>query len=416
MAKSGTDLPHNLMGFVNDPVSEQVIMNAIKDAGMAYSEVVQGSISDVIEFLKNNGTPKVLIIDISDSELPLNDVAKIKEYSAPALNLIVIGSKNDVGLFRDLMATGVCDYLVKPLSLTLLKKAIDDANASQKASVEKFGKMIYFVSSVGGAGATTVATNIGWILANHHFKRAAIVDLDFMYGTIHLMLDIKAENSYLDILESPEKIDDYFVETILKKHSQKLYYLGGLVDLARGVNIDLDAFDALMKLVKKQFNYILLDSQREIKGASRIAMGGADAFVIMVEMSIASAQNTARILDFLNIDQGDKKIIIVANKLGLSSSGALSKESFEKVIDRKIDYTMPLDDRITLAAANIGQPLAASRSPLTEILESITEDILGKKENQKIEKALEEKSKITVEKIKGMFSNLFRESQSFLRK
>lgn len=403
MANSvGSDLPHNLIGFVNDPVSEQIVLNVIKEMNIAYAEARIGGINDIVEFLKNNRTPKILIADISNSELPIGDISKIKESSAPNLNIIVVGSRNDVGLFRDFMNMGISDYLVKPLNNAILRKAIDDANIGVKRGfTEKSGKLIQVISSVGGAGSTTIAINIAWILANHHFKRTVIMDLDFSFGTANLMLDIKAENSYLDVLESPEKIDEYFIETILRKHNQRLYYLGGLSDLVRGNIVELEAFEALMVLVKKQFNYVLVDSQRDLGGINKISMNNADSFIITIEMSLASAQNTVRLLEYLNTEQPGKKVLIIANKIGLSSGGALTKESFEKVIDRKINYTIPFDESTALAAANIGQPVASSSGALTEILEDITDDLLGKKETHDIAKALLKKEGFTFNFIKN---------------
>jgi pilus assembly protein CpaE len=252
-------------------------------------------------------------------------------------------------------------------------------------------------------------------LANRHFKRTLVMDMDFSYGTTNLMLDVKAENSYLDILESPEKIDDYFVETILKKCDQRLYYLGGLIDLLRGINVDVPAFEALMDLVKKQFNYLLIDSQREISDINKVCMSRADSFVVMVEMSVASAQNTMRLLEMLHASQQDKKVVVVSNKVGLSSIGSLTKESFEKIIDRKIDYIMPLDENLALAAANIGQPIALSTSPLTEVLESLADNILGKKENQDIAQAVLEEQGWTIDRIKDMAVDAFEKAIAQLK-
>ncbi|MDR0677614.1 MAG: AAA family ATPase [Holosporaceae bacterium] len=403
MAKTNSsNLPHNIMGFVNDPVSEQIILNVIKEMSIGYAEVTQGTLTEAVEFLKNNRTPKVLVFDISESELPLSDIVKIREHSTPNITVIAIGSKNDVGLYRDLMVAGVSDYLVKPLNNELMRHAIEKANGLIKGEIEKVGKMIQFISSVGGAGATTVATNIGWILASHYFKRAVIMDMDFLYGTANLMLDLKTESAYLDILESPDKIDDYFVETIIKKYDQRLYYLGGLVDLMRGAVVDNDAFDALITLVKKQFNYILVDAQRDLSSPNRICMSKSDCFVILVEMSMASAQNTTRLLEFLTTDQGGKKVILIANKVGLSSSGALSKAAFEKAVDRKIDYVMPLDEATPLASANIGQPLASSNCALTNVLNDIAEDLLGKKEHKEIAQSIVESKGWTVDRVKDI--------------
>lgn len=399
MATQSNDLPHNLVAFVGDPVSEQVIAKVIHEKNMAYADVSQGTCENAVEFLKNNRSPKILIIDISSSELPLSDIAKIKEYSTPNLNLIVIGSKNDVGLFRDLINIGISDYIVKPLSTAILTRAIDNANGVKQSSVIKTGKVIQLIGSVGGAGTTMTAANIAWILANKHFKRSLLMDIDFLYGNSNLMLDLKTENAYLDILESPDKIDDYFVETILRKHGNRLYYLGGLVDLIRGINVDIDAFNALLDIIKRQFNYILIDSQREIGSINKLCMDKADAFIIMVEMSVASAQNTSRLLEYLTTSQQKKKTLIIANKIGLSSGGALTREAFEQVIDRKIDYLMPMYEHLALAAANIGQPVAASSGVLTTALEDITDDILGKKENASIIEKLEEQEGWTLNKI-----------------
>ena len=201
MATNNADLPHNLMAFVNDPVSEQIIMNVVKEMNLAYAEAKQGKIADIVEFMKTSRTPKVLIADISDSELPLGDINKIKEFSAPNINIIVIGTRNDVGLFRDLMNMGVSDYIVKPLNNVILRKTLEDALNNKKTIVEKSGKLINVISSVGGAGATTVAANIAWLLANVHFKRTLLMDMDFLFGTANLLLDLKAENAYLDIID-----------------------------------------------------------------------------------------------------------------------------------------------------------------------------------------------------------------------
>jgi len=407
MAKSGTSsLPHNLMAFVNDAVSEQIVWNVIKETNMAYAEACVGTLTDAFSFLKAERSPKILIVDISDAELPLGDIAKIKDLSTPNTAIIAVGSRNEVGLFRDLKSMGVIDYIVKPLNTTLLRTAVEIANGTLKEEISKTGKLIHVVSTVGGAGSTTIAANVGWILANHHYKRTLVMDLDFLYGTTNLLLDIKAENAYLDILESPDKIDDYFAETIMRKCQQRLYYLGGLCDLVRGVQVDEGAFEALMTLLKTQFNYVLVDAQRHVDTINRTSMRKADAFMLLVEMTMASAQNTARMLEYISVEYPNKKISIISNKNGLSSAGALAKESFEDVIGRKIDYTLPLDETITLAAANVGQPVASSDGPLTEVLNEIADEVLGKNDNQAIVNALEQKEGFTFKKLQKQVMNI----------
>lgn len=393
------DLPHNLVAFVTDPVSEQVILDVIKETNLAYADVYQGGLPEALNFVSTNRTPKVLLVDISNSELPVGEIRKIQERSAPNINIIAIGSRNEVGVFRDLMDIGVSDYIVKPLNGTMFTAAFDKANGTRHV-IEKTGKLVQFISSVGGAGATTVAANVAWLLANTHFKRTLLMDTDFLFGTANMMLDIKAENAYLDILESPDKIDDYFVETILRKHEQRLYYLGGLVDLVRGIVVDEAAFDALVVAIKKQFNYVVIDSQRTMTAMDKICFSHADSFVMLVEMSLASAQNTARFLEYLNADQAGKRVMIIANKVGLSTTGAISRETFEKIINHEISYMLPLDETVVLASANMGQPLVMSDGPLTDLLVEITKDLLGKHESKKILERIKKQNSTDMSQIK----------------
>lgn len=393
------DLPHNLVAFVNDPVSEQVILDVIKERNMAYADVNQGGLAEALNFVNTNRTPKVLLVDISDSELPVGEIRKIQEHCAPNVNIIAIGSRNEVGVFRDLMDIGISDYIVKPLNNTIFGAAFDKANGARHV-IEKTGKLVQFISSVGGAGSTTVAANIAWLLANSHFKRTLLMDIDFLFGTSNMMFDIKAENAYLDILESPDKIDDYFVETILRKHGQRLYYLGGLVDLVRGVVVDEAAFEALVVAIKRQFNYVIVDSQRTMSLTDRVCFKHADSFVLLVEMSLSSAQNAARFLEYLNADQSGKRVMIVANKVGLSTTGALSRETFEKIINHEVSYMLPLDETVVLASANMGQPLVMSDGPLTDLLTDLAKDILGKHESRKILERIKSQNATSMSQIK----------------
>jgi pilus assembly protein CpaE len=245
--------------------------------------------------------------------------------------------------------------------------------------------------------------NVGWLLSNRYFKRAVIMDTDFFHGTANLLMDIRSENSYINSLESSDKIDDYFVSTFLRKYDQRLFYLDGLLGINDDIILNEEAFRSLINAIKEQFNYVLVDSQRHRSVANDISMSMADIFILMVEMSVASAQNTSRLLQFLYTKHASKKIVIIANKVGLSSNGALSQESFEKVIGRKIDCIMPHDDRITLASANIGQPLASLNCALTSSLESLTEDILGKTDYLRIEKNSRKGKSAILDKIRDIF-------------
>lgn len=386
------DLPKNLVAFVCDPISEQIIKKVVTEMTIAFTHIAQGDIPDVLEYVKTNRTPQTLIVDISNSELPLSDISKIIEFSSPDISLIAIGSRNEVGLFRDLLKLGIIDYVVKPLNDELMHKILKIAiSGTNKTDLEesRSGKLISVIGSVGGVGATTIATNMAWIIANKRFKRSAIVDLDFYHGNANLLLDIKTEGTYLDVLESPDKIDEYFVETSIKKHGNRLHYLGGLTDLARDLSADIKAFAVIVEMVRKRFNYILIDTPRTPTQYTRACLKQSNYFFIICEYSIASAQNAIRLIEYLEQETNNPHILIVSNKIGISSNGSLSRDAFENAIGRTVDYAIPFDGKMAMAAANVGQPIASMPSPMNPILETMADEITMVNQESKWKKIID---------------------------
>ena len=74
-------------------------------------------------------SPAILMVDLSESGDPLNDINALAEVCEPGTVVIAIGQVNDVRLYRDLVASGIHDYLLKPLSAGQLRDALNQAQA-----------------------------------------------------------------------------------------------------------------------------------------------------------------------------------------------------------------------------------------------------------------------------------------------
>ena len=81
-----------------------------------------------------------------------------------ALKIVALGTVNDVGLFRDLLAAGASDYLVKPVSREALAAALE-RDGGRGAAAAWLGQVIAFIGSRGGVGTTTAAVACAWLLA-----------------------------------------------------------------------------------------------------------------------------------------------------------------------------------------------------------------------------------------------------------
>src|SRR5262249_28506824 len=105
--------------------------------------VREGGSREALDYATRYALPRILIIDISDNDRPLEVLHPILAAAEEDSRLIAIGSVNDVTLYREMMEAGVSDYLVKPLTDRALLAAIQHADSretrarSGAASVEK---------------------------------------------------------------------------------------------------------------------------------------------------------------------------------------------------------------------------------------------------------------------------------------
>ena len=102
------------LAFVNDPESEAVLQTAFREE--APGAVLRGDITKAIQHLAANRSPRVLVVDISDVALPVTQIHQLADVCEPGVSVIVIGTRDEVGLYRDLLHAGIAEYIVKPLT------------------------------------------------------------------------------------------------------------------------------------------------------------------------------------------------------------------------------------------------------------------------------------------------------------
>ena len=73
------------------------------------------------------------MIDLSECGDPLNEINALAEVCEPGTLVIALGRVNDVRLYRQLMASGIHDYLLKPVSAAQLKETLTQAREAATA-------------------------------------------------------------------------------------------------------------------------------------------------------------------------------------------------------------------------------------------------------------------------------------------
>src|ERR1700677_1847877 len=93
--------PSDFIAVVTDKQSEDVIKSYVTDQVMPHTHVQMGSLDDIIRILQQvERSPSRLIVDISGSTMAVSELARLAEVCEPSVKVIVVGDRNDVGLYR----------------------------------------------------------------------------------------------------------------------------------------------------------------------------------------------------------------------------------------------------------------------------------------------------------------------------
>ena len=179
--------------FVCDDVTLDTLRSVVIDMGWPPEKVMKGGLRNAIQSLAITASPAILMVDLSESGDPLNDINALAEVCEPGTVVIAVGQVNDVRLYRDLVASGIQDYLLKPLSVGHLRDTLVQAQAIFAAprgdgAATKRHIATAVVGTRGGVGASTVATSLAWMLSADHKMPTALLDLDVHFGTGALTL------------------------------------------------------------------------------------------------------------------------------------------------------------------------------------------------------------------------------------
>lgn len=83
--------------------------------------VRMGGLSAAVEAYQNEATPSLVMVESADpASVLLAQLDRLAEVCDPGTKVVVIGSANDIALYRELMRRGVSEYLVPPLNPLLL--------------------------------------------------------------------------------------------------------------------------------------------------------------------------------------------------------------------------------------------------------------------------------------------------------
>jgi pilus assembly protein CpaE len=351
------------VAYVCDETTAEALRPIASELGWSAEKVNKGGLRNAVQTLSVSASPQVLFVDLSESGDPLNDINALAEVCEPGTVVIAAGQVNDVRLYRDLTASGIQDYLLKPLTADMLREAFGNAQAILNApkladaSVDRPHCATAIIGTRGGAGCSTVATSVAWLMSEKGGRTTALLDLDVHFGTGALALDLEPGRGLTDAIENPSRIDGLFIERAMVKASERLAVLSAEAPINSPMMTDGSAFYQLQEEMRAAFECTVVDLPRGMLVQHPHLIADIQTTVIVTELTLAAARDTIRILSWLKSNAPQTQVLVVANRV---PTGALeiARKDFEGSIERKIDFVVPYDQKLAAQAAKLGKPMA----------------------------------------------------------
>ena len=326
--------------------------------GKAHLKIQMGGIAAAAEAYRNAPTPNVVIIESEShhGEL-LTGLDELAHVCDPGTRVVVVARANDITLYRDLVRRGVSEYLIAPVRVLDVVRAVSHLFGAPDA--KPVGRTIAVVGAKGGVGASTVAHNIAWSIARDMRLDAVVADLDLPFGTAGLDYNQDPPQGIADAVLSPERIDTAFVDRLLSKCTDHLSLLAAPATLERVYDFGSDAFDSIFDVLRASVPFIVLDVPHLWSGWAKRTLIGADNILIVAGPDLANLRNAKNMVDLLRAGRpNDHRPHYCLNQVGVPKRPEIKPEEFAKTLEAAPAGVIPFEPKMFGTAANNGQMIA----------------------------------------------------------
>lgn len=380
-----------IQAFCENSQTAQLVESAIHDRRMSKVALTthNGGIDGAVETYKANPTPNLIIVEtvLSSAEIPAS-LERLAEVCDASTRVIVLGHVNDVLLYRDLIRSGISEYIVLPATAQQIVGAITELFASDNAA--PIGRSVAFISAKGGAGSSTIAHNVAWSIATGLRQDSLILDMDLAFGTAGLNFNQDPPHGLADAVMSNQKIDQTMLDRLMSKAANHISLLTAPVTLDRTFDFEEREFEQIIEMSQNTTPVVVLDLPHTWTAWVRHTLATVDEVVIVAEPDLANLRNAKNMADTIKaLRPTENAPNLVLNKVAMPRRPEITPAEFAASIECHLLGQVPFDAALFGTAANNGQMIAevAASSKINEVYRAIGMHVTGRQTTHAIGRA-----------------------------
>jgi pilus assembly protein CpaE len=319
-------------------------------------------VSVIDDRLPREGTSAdVVIVDLrADASSGMASIERLRAAS-PAGGIFAVAQAADSDLILQAMRAGANEFFTWPPSAEAFQGAIrrTATRCESATGARPAAQTLVFFGAKGGAGTTTLAVNCGVEIARLSKRPTVIVDLKPGLGEVALFLGVRQRYSVLDAIDNLHRLDREFLRELVVKHKSGLEILAGSDNFDRPGAADGGAIEELLRLLTRQYEYIIVDAGSQVNSCAVAALYAADTIFLVANPDVPSIRNAQRLLDRVRqLGACGERVRVLLNRA--AEPFPIPPKQIEGAIGHPIHHTFPSDYKTVSTALNSGVPLALS--------------------------------------------------------
>lgn len=298
----------------------------------------------------------------------------------PKLLVLLLAAQSSAELLMQAMRAGVREVLPWPAPPAELCNAVARARVRLASPVAREpGKILAFVPCKGGSGATFLATNLGFALANDQNKKVLLIDLDLQHGDASFFLSGEpARTSITEVAKQSERLDAAMLSSSCIEITPNFSLLAAPEDLEQAVSMQPEQIERVLALAVQLYDFVILDIDHSIDALTIKAFDRADLIFTITQLMVAYVRNTKKLLHlFTSLGYGERKIRLIGNRAHAKTD--LPTTQVEAVVGAPLFRVIPNDFDAASTSTSLGLSILrhAPGSPLSKAVKELAVELAG---------------------------------------
>jgi pilus assembly protein CpaE len=245
----------------------------------------------------------------------------------------------------------------------------------RKVERRPLGKLLMVYSPKGGTGCSIVASNLAIALSKTTRKKVALVDGNLQFGDSDVLLNLQGNRTIVDIANRIDELDSDLMNVMTASHPSGIRVLAAPPTPVAFERISTDTLKKVLSQLKKDFDYVLLDTWSRLDDTVLGAIDLADRILVVMTPEIPSIKSTKLFFDIAEaLEYPIDQIDLILNKV-IPRDG-LRADKIESSMQHRVLAELVFDPKQMRQAINQGSPLVMLQPnhPLSQSFLQLAED------------------------------------------